>query len=335
MQQSPSERSHLLSPWPAALCALIVLPLVGCGGSNNIERLENTERATTLWKTREHVCLEYATAASKLENQRANLAFPITGNQNVQLSYESTENLATIYTVSDILQFGHASLYRLCEAAGNNDLQPGEFSKLVQETLRRMSDLLEVQLAGPQMNAKDRVAQAWNRVQAARAGCLQAEDASQADPDALDRAQRRLVEAQEKLDELLRIYGLEESFASLAIDSNNLEKAWRDLELAKSKLEAFDKKKGDRATKDGGESKDDDLKEDVAKKRKAWENELKRFQNSRWLSPNRSDAEEPGGTVSPPPGATSAAPSGSAAPTGPAPSAPSVPGKKPPKKPAP
>jgi hypothetical protein len=320
MQHSTS-RSRFHSSWPSLFIALACLPLTSCGASDNIERIDNTQRATTLWKrtTGDHVCLEYATAASKLDNRRANLAFPITANQNVQLSYENAESLASIYTVSDILQFGHAALYRLCEAAGNGSIDQAGFTKLVQETLQRMSELLEVQLAGPQMNAKDRIAQAWNRVQAARASRLQAEDVGQTDPDALDRAQRRLVDTQEKLAELLRIYGLEESFANLAIESNNLEKAWRELELAKSKLDAD---KGKPETKA-------QLKQDVSEKRKVWEKELKGFQSSRWLDSSGIDAPPPAPISAPNP----PAPTGSAAPpvpTAPAPVTPpaSAPAKK-------
>src|SRR5690349_8145993 len=109
-----------------------LLWIIGCS-STPVIPVRNVERVTAVWNADEgvvpHICLEYASPAEKLQATKASLGVPI-GDKAVQVSYESSESLATIYTVSEIMQFGHAALYRLCEAAGNGSIDRKQFEAL-------------------------------------------------------------------------------------------------------------------------------------------------------------------------------------------------------------
>jgi hypothetical protein len=61
------------------------------------------------------------------------------------VSYQSATSLAQIYNVSDIMQFGHAAMYRLCEAAADKFLTPSEYVAQLSDVLRTMRELLRVQ----------------------------------------------------------------------------------------------------------------------------------------------------------------------------------------------
>jgi hypothetical protein len=130
------------------VCSILVVSAFGCG-TTHVVPVKNVERATTVWEADEgripHLCLEYSSPAEKLEATKASLGVPI-GNKSVQLTYESAESLATIYTVSEIMQFGHAALYRLCEAVGNGALDRHQFGQLFGQTLKNMNDLIQLQL---------------------------------------------------------------------------------------------------------------------------------------------------------------------------------------------
>jgi hypothetical protein len=216
----------------------LILVLIGtlCGCSSNLVRVPNTERATTLWNTKEHVCLEYATAASKLTQQHANIAFPVTGTSGVQLSYESAESLASIYTVSDVLQFGHAALYRLCEAAGNGNISDGEYAKLLSDTLASINQLLATQMSGASFRARDRVMAALERLSVSE---IQLAEAQKGDStERVDSAKRALADARLELDGLLRVYGFDREIAALLDRHADLDKKWDALDAAEAEVKA-------------------------------------------------------------------------------------------------
>jgi hypothetical protein len=125
--------------------------LAGCAKEETVTPIRNVERAVAVWGSPRdfahvpHICLEYATPAHELDEHKATLGIPI-GKNKVELSYESSESLALIYTVSETMQFGHAVLYRLCEAAANGDLNAKEYSGLFADTLNSMQDLIALQL---------------------------------------------------------------------------------------------------------------------------------------------------------------------------------------------
>lgn len=149
--------------WRTAAGGLMLGGLIGCA-HDGIVKVENAERAATVWGSPSdasraqggvapHVCLEYSTPAQELAASKSSLSVPING-QSVALSHESAENLATIYSVSEIMQFGHAALYRLCEAAGNGAI-PSEhdYYKLFAVTLEQVHGLIRLQLEKDSVSA--------------------------------------------------------------------------------------------------------------------------------------------------------------------------------------
>jgi hypothetical protein len=130
------------------ICSILVVSAIGCGATHVVP-VSNVERATTVWESDEglipHLCLEYSSPAEKLDATKASLGVPI-GTKSVEVSYESAQSLATIYTVSEIMQFGHAALYRLCEAVGNGALDKEKFGELFDKTLNNMNNLIRLQL---------------------------------------------------------------------------------------------------------------------------------------------------------------------------------------------
>src|SRR5688572_26771538 len=105
--------------WLGGALAMASLSLVGCH-KKQIQTVRNVERAVAHWGPEtsatgvSHLCLEYSTAAEKLHDRDAGATVPV-GEVAVTLSYKDKESLASIYSVSEIMQFGHAALYRLCE----------------------------------------------------------------------------------------------------------------------------------------------------------------------------------------------------------------------------
>lgn len=131
-----------------ALCIAACAPAAGCSSDHEIVRIDNAERAATVWKKEgPKSCLEYSTAAETLSKHSAALAGSLPAGQKLELSFESSQNLAQIYTVSDIMQFGHAALYRLCEAAANKEIPADKYETLFQDTLSKLTDLLLAQIA--------------------------------------------------------------------------------------------------------------------------------------------------------------------------------------------
>jgi len=128
---------------------MLLIAIGGCAGTPVVP-VRNVERVTTVWQSDNglipHLCLEYASPAEKLQATKASLGVPI-GEKNVEVSYESSESLATIYTVSEIMQFGHAALYRLCEAYGNKAVDKDKFNELFDSALKSVNGLIELQLS--------------------------------------------------------------------------------------------------------------------------------------------------------------------------------------------
>lgn len=125
----------------------------GVGGCKpeQVRTMPNVERALTQWPAGTspsggpHICLEYASPAEKLHDREASLSIPI-GEKSAEAKYANAESLAQIYSVSEIMQFGHAALYRLCEASGNQVLDRDEYRALFGDTLQAVNGLIELQL---------------------------------------------------------------------------------------------------------------------------------------------------------------------------------------------
>jgi hypothetical protein len=143
--------------WVSGALALAGLALAGCH-KEQIQTVKNVERAVARWGPDEasngvpHMCLEYSTAAEKLHDRDTGASVPI-GETTVTLSYKDKESLAAIYSVSEIMQFGHAALYRLCEASGNQSIDNEAYAKLFSSTIEQVHGLIELQLLREKLNS--------------------------------------------------------------------------------------------------------------------------------------------------------------------------------------
>lgn len=149
-------RSALLLEWiPIGIFVLACQP-------EQVRSVSNVQRAVTQWPAvtsgtgAPHICLEYASPAAKLHDREVGLVVPV-GEPSVEATYSDAESLAMIYSVSEIMQFGHAALYRLCEASGNQMLEQREYEKLFNGTLESVNDLIELQLNRKKLDAQTRL----------------------------------------------------------------------------------------------------------------------------------------------------------------------------------
>ncbi|TGL88354.1 hypothetical protein EHQ68_11075 [Leptospira congkakensis] len=67
----------------------------------------------------------------------------LTSEENQKLALTYKESLATLYTVSEIIQFGQNSLFRLCESRGNGDFTADDYRTNFTLVLKSMVDLLK------------------------------------------------------------------------------------------------------------------------------------------------------------------------------------------------
>jgi hypothetical protein len=144
------------------LTILILLATLGCASGANVRPVANTERTVTTWGGDEsfgkrHVCTEYVTPAEKLDARKLAVSVPLGGDKSVSASYEASQNLAAIYTVTEIMQFGHAALYRLCEASGNQVVSNREYKELFSGTLQQVHGLIELELRREQTSTENRL----------------------------------------------------------------------------------------------------------------------------------------------------------------------------------
>jgi len=140
------------------------------------DKINNEHRYQVVWSERsdnwgltgtskQYGCIEAVGPAAMQDNRSLSLAttFPQAPVGKVEIEYKNQETLAQIYTVSDILQFGHVALFRLCEARGNNVINNDKYETYFVDTLDRLTIMLATQTicakspeqCGPQL---DRVA---------------------------------------------------------------------------------------------------------------------------------------------------------------------------------
>lgn len=128
------------------LCAAPLILSFGCH-SYDVTRVSNAERTATVWQDgAPRMCVEYSTAAEVLDSTKSNLSLPFKVGK-VELSVETAQSFAQIYTVGDIMQFGHATLYRLCEAYSNGAIDKEKFAELFGRTIDQMGNLLDQESA--------------------------------------------------------------------------------------------------------------------------------------------------------------------------------------------
>jgi len=141
--------------WALGAAVLASVSLSGCH-KRNVQTVRNVERAVARWEESQvgvpHMCLEYSTAAEKLHDREAGATVPV-GEAAVTLSYKDKEALATIYSVSENMQFGHAALYRLCEASGNRVIADQAYEELFSTTIDKVHGLIELQLLREKLNS--------------------------------------------------------------------------------------------------------------------------------------------------------------------------------------
>lgn len=134
------------------LSVALLLPPLACSaapGSIRVRKIDNTERTFIRWhgtvaienKNRPGSCLEFSTAATKLNSVQAGAR---AGYQGFEVGAEGSniQNLGSIYEVQSIMQFAHTALFRLCEAQRNGDFDSEHFSEIFEETLRSVRTLL-------------------------------------------------------------------------------------------------------------------------------------------------------------------------------------------------
>jgi hypothetical protein len=129
---------------------MIAVAAAGCAANREVVPVQNVERTVSVWSGdaatgRHHLCTEYVTPAERLNTNKGSLAIPI-GDKGVNVSYEHAESLATIYTVTEIMQFGQMALFRLCEAAGNDMIKKDEYVSTFNATVLGVGELLQSQL---------------------------------------------------------------------------------------------------------------------------------------------------------------------------------------------
>lgn len=91
-------------------------------------------------------CLEYSTAVAETKKDSVEVSGGASQIGAARIAYETSRDIAQIYTVSDTLQFGHAGLYRLCEARANGFINNEEWKALYQQTFESTRELLQLQV---------------------------------------------------------------------------------------------------------------------------------------------------------------------------------------------
>ncbi len=152
-----SERTMKAFVTGAALAVLAS----GCT-QNGVVPVQNVERAASVWnkpvptpkglrsgtsQKTTHICLEYALPTRSDHTNKAKAGATVQGVP-LEASYESTASMAAMYSVTEIMQFGQAALYRLCEADGNGSLKGSEYANNFLKVLESVDGLLRLQMAG-------------------------------------------------------------------------------------------------------------------------------------------------------------------------------------------
>lgn len=137
----------------ATVAALSIFGVIGCGKTHS--PVKNTERVLTKWEKKEAEivkCLEFSTASSKLNNLSFELAAGKIGATDVPgISFANAESLANIYEVADIIQYGHAAMYRLCEAQANGffkDFDENQIIEMYDEVGDNVREILMIKYGG-------------------------------------------------------------------------------------------------------------------------------------------------------------------------------------------
>jgi hypothetical protein len=103
--------------------------------------------------TRRHVCIEPVGPATKLTDTKASLAAGYTGATG-SITADQAQTLGTIYAVGDIMQFAQLSLFRLCEAESNGDVDRMNYPKYYAAIMSTTAALLCLQALGSSGSSK-------------------------------------------------------------------------------------------------------------------------------------------------------------------------------------
>ena len=174
-----------------ATTALLAACVAGCVG--HVAPVENTNRASIIWKDEAYrTCLEFSTAVAETSNRKLEAGVGYQGIE-AKVAGEFNTGIARVYSVSDILQFGHASLFRLCEARANEIITNEEWSRLYELTFQKINKLLEVQVDVRHVRIVERRVKLRQEVRDTRKGLDEAENRA-------DAARRRLENLLDKKD---------------------------------------------------------------------------------------------------------------------------------------
>ncbi|WCL51474.1 hypothetical protein [Leptospira sp. GIMC2001] len=130
----------------------------------------NTERYILTWKRNDgklpYSCIEFTGPGAREHNLTASqtisdvLKIPGIAEKNETITniMQYNQKVVTMYTVTEVLQFGHAGLFNLCQAHGNGSISDAQyfenFAKLM-TTIRRLLELAMKGEASPSPKPED------------------------------------------------------------------------------------------------------------------------------------------------------------------------------------
>jgi len=89
------------------------------------------------------------------------------GSTSISLDLSNTQSFAQVYTVSEILLYGHTTFFRLCEARRNGDLNALQYADAFQQTRTHVKDLVQYTLETERAAIATKVEEAKEKVDAA------------------------------------------------------------------------------------------------------------------------------------------------------------------------
>lgn len=112
--------------------------------SASVMLLDNTSRAVLAWPRvngAPRMCLEFSTPVTLLRATTAYLRVSVPG-YDVAAGHGGSQSADHAYSVGDIMQFMHESLFRLCESLGNGAIKEDEFYAELKKTIESTTALL-------------------------------------------------------------------------------------------------------------------------------------------------------------------------------------------------
>lgn len=131
---------------------IIAIFFIGCRTTNpypgvSIASHSNSSRNTLAWDQAEEqekalkpvVCLEPIGPAAK---ERTLIMSGSSGDAKASIDYH--DKIVTLYTVTEVMQFGHLTMFNLCQMYGNGVINKEQYAFLHSTAMANMRDLLEI-----------------------------------------------------------------------------------------------------------------------------------------------------------------------------------------------